>query len=167
MSQRVVSFAKQPKPGGFSKNQPQQEEVSMVDMQDIMQDIRFGANLNPDLFDRIAQEHAKAIDQDGNRQKHNKSTQLRKFYDELVMWHDKVFEHGLDREGREARYKECAPFIKMLCAKVAYAKAREHVSVGFEKFFTHIIRAIGSPETLKHAKLFVEAFLGFYKAEGR
>jgi len=128
------------------------------------------------LFDTIAESVAKAISKDGRTTWdkkgkcwkegknliQNKSTQLRKFYDELNMWHDKVFEYGVDRE---AKYKELAPFIKMLCAKVTYAKGREHVSEGFEKLFTHVIRAVNSPATLKHAKLFIEAFMGFYKAE--
>jgi CRISPR-associated protein Csm2 len=53
----------------------------------------------------------------------------------------------------------------MLCAKVTYAKGRDHVSDGFEKLFSHVIRAINNPDTLKQAKLFIEAFMGFYKAE--
>jgi CRISPR-associated protein Csm2 len=53
----------------------------------------------------------------------------------------------------------------MLSAKVAYAKGRDNVSQGFETLFTHIVKAIKDPETLKHAKLFMEAFMGFYKAE--
>ena len=104
---------------------------------------------------------ARVIAGEGGGRK-NKSTQLRKFYDELVMWHDKVFAHGADRG---ATYRELAPFIKMLCAKVTYAKGRDHVSEGFEKLFTHVIRAVDGPETLKQAKLFIEAFMGFYKAE--
>jgi CRISPR-associated protein Csm2 len=124
-------------------------------------DIRFGKELDPNLFADIAQAKAKAIAEEGGSRK-NKSSQLRKFYDELVMWHDKVFEHGIDRK---AKYNELAPFIKMLCAKVTYAKGREHVSEGFEKLFTYVIRAIDGPETLKQAKLFIEAFMGFYKAE--
>ena len=124
-------------------------------------DIRFGVDIDPNLFADIAQAKAKAIAGEGGGRK-NKSTQLRKFYDELVMWHDKVFAHGVNRE---AKYKELAPFIKMLCAKVTYAKGRDHVSAGFETLFSHVIRAVNSPETLKQAKLFIEAFMGFYKAE--
>jgi CRISPR-associated protein Csm2 len=126
-----------------------------------LSDIIFGKEIDDNLFADIAQAKARAIAEEGRGRK-NKSTQLRKFYDELVMWHDKVFEHGIDRE---AKYKELAPFIKMLCAKVTYAKGRDHVSEGFEKLFTHVIRAISGPDTLKQAKLFIEAFMGFYKAE--
>ncbi|MDR0736979.1 MAG: type III-A CRISPR-associated protein Csm2 [Zoogloeaceae bacterium] len=139
-----------------------------------LDDIRFSKGVDTNLFDKIAQRVARDIAEDGHwskkkegwkREKNlskNKSAQLRKFYDELVMWHDKVFEHGVDRA---AKYNELAPFIKMLCAKVTYAKGREHVGEGFERLFTHVIRAISDPETLKQAKLFIEAFTGFYKAE--
>ncbi|MBU3696535.1 MAG: type III-A CRISPR-associated protein Csm2 [Dechloromonas sp.] len=115
------------------------------------------------LFSDIAQDKAKTIFEAGAGRK-NKSTQLRKFYDELVMWHDKVtFEQG--SESKALKYKELAPFIKMLNAKVAYARGRDHVDLCFEKLFSHVIRQIADPDTLKHAKLFMEAFMGFYKAE--
>lgn len=90
----------------------------------------------------------------------NKSTQLRKFYDELVMWHDKVF-HATERS--EA-YRQAAPFIHMLKAKAAYSQGRGHVDKNFVDVFNRIISQINSPETLKHAKLFFEAVLGFRKA---
>jgi CRISPR-associated protein Csm2 len=93
----------------------------------------------------------------------NKSTQLRKFYDELVMWHDKLFDYSV--KDKEKTYKELAPFIKMMCAKVAYAKGRGHVGADFAQLFTELVKAIKNPTTLKHAKLFMEAFMGFYKAE--
>jgi len=151
--------------GGYDRAQPPAVDTAQV---------IFGENINAKLFDEIAQSMAQAIFEDGHWSKRregwkrennlgkNKSSQLRKFYDELVMWHDKVFEHGVDRS---AKYTELAPFIKMLCAKVTYAKGREHVGEGFEKLLTHVIRAIDGPETLKQAKLFIEAFMGFYKAE--
>ena len=91
----------------------------------------------------------------------NKSTQLRKFYDELVMWHDKVF-YATDRS---AAYRQAAPFIHMLKAKVAYSQGRGHVDQNFVEVFNKIISEIKSPETLKHAKLFFEAVLGFRKAK--
>ena len=96
--------------------------------------------------------------------RNNKSSQLRKFYDELVMWHDKLaFEKTAD--ARAAKYRELAPFIKMMNAKAAYAKGRGHVDQNFEKLFSHLISQIACPATLKNAKLFMEAVLGFLKAE--
>ena len=80
------------------------------------------------------------------------------------MWFDKV---NLERnkEAKVLKYTEVAPFIKMMNAKVAYARGRDHVDECFEQMFSHLIRQISDVETLKHAKLFMEAFMGFYKAQ--
>ncbi len=137
--------------------------------------IVFGTALKDDLFSDVAKEKSFEIfqgglDQRGNQAK-NKSTQLRKFYDELVMWTDKVHAIGKLELGqksccvRAARYRDCAPFIKMMNAKVAYARGRGHVDECFEQMFSYLIRQITDAETLKHAKLFMEAFMGFYKAQ--
>lgn len=137
--------------------------------------IVFGKALAEDVFSEVAKEKSYEIfqgglDQRGNQSK-NKSTQLRKFYDELVMWTDKVHAIGKLESGqkssdvRETRYKDSAPFIKMMNAKVAYAKGRNHVDDSFEAMFSHCIQSIKDAETLKHAKLFMEAFMGFYKAQ--
>lgn len=115
------------------------------------------------LFSDIAQEKARIVHQAGDGRK-NKSTQLRRFYDELVMWHEKVHLLRTPQE-RQAKYTEVAPFIQMLVAKVAYAKGRDHVEDCFETLFAHLIRQIDDADTLRHAKLFMEAFMGFYKAQ--
>jgi CRISPR-associated protein Csm2 len=87
------------------------------------------------------------------------------------MWTDKVHAIGKLESGqksadvRETKYKDSAPFIKMMNAKVAYAKGRNHVDDSFEAMFSHCIKSITDAETLKHAKLFMEAFMGFYKAQ--
>ncbi|MDO8252373.1 MAG: type III-A CRISPR-associated protein Csm2 [Rhodoferax sp.] len=149
--------------------------------------IVFGKALADDLFSEIAKEKSLEIfqgglkkDRDGQiqldrdrkpQQEKNNSTQLRKFYDELVMWTDKVHNIGKLESGqksnevREARYRDSAPFIKMMNAKVAYAKGRNHVDESFEAMFSHCIKSIADADSLKHAKLFMEAFMGFYKAQ--
>lgn len=125
--------------------------------------VRLGADMPELLFADIAQEAARTIAAAGAG-RNNKSSQLRKFYDELVMWHDKLaFEKTAD--ARAAKYRELAPFIKMMNAKVAYARGRGHVDQNFEQLFSHLIRQIACPATLKNAKLFMEAVLGFLKAE--
>ena len=126
--------------------------------------VKLGADDMPELlFADIAQEAARTIAEAGAG-RNNKSSQLRKFYDELVMWHDKLaFEKTAD--ARAAKYRELAPFIKMMNAKVAYARGRGHVDQNFEQLFSHLIRQIACPATLKNAKLFMEAVLGFLKAE--
>lgn len=113
------------------------------------------------LFSEIAEFYADKIAKSG-KDKHNKPTQIRKFYDELVMWHDRTW-NG-DPALREQRYQEHAPFIRMLTAKVSYAKGRDNVEANFEGFFNHCIRAVNSAETLRRCKLFIEAFMGFYKS---
>lgn len=132
--------------------------------------VKLGADDMPELlFADIAQAAARTIAEAGKnkftgRLEKNKPSQLRKFYDELVMWHDKLaFEKTAD--ARAAKYRELAPFIKMMNAKVAYACGRNHVDKNFESLFSHLIRQIACPATLKNAKLFMEAVLGFLKAE--
>ena len=126
-------------------------------------DIKLATPISENLFADIAQEKAARVFEGGAGRK-NKSTQLRKFYDELVMWFDKV---QLERtnEAKATKYTEIAPFVKMMNAKVAYARGRDHVDECFEQMFSHLIRQINDAETLKHAKLFMEAFMGFYKAQ--
>ena len=134
-------------------------------------DITLAAPVPVNLFADIAQEKAARIFDAKQGRKINESTQLRKFYDELVMWFDKVHAIGRLEPGqksndvREDRYCQSAPFIKMMNAKVAYARGRGHVDDCFEQMFSHLIKQISDAETLKHAKLFMEAFMGFYKAQ--
>ncbi len=92
----------------------------------------------------------------------NKSTQLRKFYNELVMWVEKV-------QQQPGKFQEFLPFIKMLNAKVAYANGREHVDDKFVLLVSACLEQIkeGSEEDRKafiNMKLFLEAVLGFHKA---
>jgi len=140
--------------GGYDRNSAPAPSISV-------NDIKLSTPVSVNLFADVAEDKAIAVARAGGR-KNNKSTQLRKFYDELVMWFDKV-NHERTQEDKASKYAEVAPFIKMMNAKVAYAKGRDHVDACFEQMFSHLIRQIDSPETLKHAKLFMEAFMGFYK----
>ena len=143
-----------PSQGGYDRQSAPSVTISVAD-------IKLQAPVSVDLFAGIAEDKAITVAKAGGR-KNNKSTQLRKFYDELVMWFDKV---NLERtkEAKTSKYTEVAPFIKMMNAKVAYARGRDHVDTCFEQMFSHLIRQIDSPDSLKHAKLFMEAFMGFYK----
>jgi len=143
--------------GGYDRNSAHNVSISVTD-------IKLDSPLPVNLFADIAQEKAAKIFEAKGGRKTNESTQLRKFYDELVMWFDKV-SHERTKEAKAIKYTEVAPFIKMMIAKVAYAHGRTHVDECFEQMFSHLIRQIDSPDTLKHAKLFMEAFMGFYKAQ--
>ena len=116
------------------------------------------APVDPNLFSDTALEAARAC----TSLKENKPAQLRKFYDELVMWHDKV-QFAQSTEAKEAKFKEVSPFIQMMRAKAAYAKGRGLVDETFYNLFNNVVSQIQTPETLRTAKFFFEAFLGYMK----
>ena len=74
------------------------------------------------------------------------------------MWETKV------SQSRE-RFEEYLPFIRMMNAKVAYSRGRSLVDDNFRATFERCIAQVTDERTLRHAKLFLEAFLGFYKVE--
>lgn len=115
--------------------------------------IKFGEQKPATIFSEIAQNAAEQIKQNTRK---NTTTQIRKFYDELALWNDRV-------NGKEAIYKELEPFIKMLKAKVAYAKARDHIDDNFLNIFNQVIDEIHCAKTLRDGKLFMEAVIGFCK----
>ena len=115
------------------------------------------AQKQADLFDEVAKATAETIagTQVSNA---NKSTQLRKYYDEIIMWEQKI------RQNPE-KYPEYLPFIKMLNAKVAYAKGRKLVDDNFVSLMRHCTAQIQEDDiqSFYTFKLFFEAFMGFYK----
>lgn len=112
--------------------------------------------LNSIIFSETAEAAARDIE-DRNV---NKATQIRKFYDELNMWNDKV----MQATDPVAEYEKLAPFIHMMKAKVAYSFGRKHVNQNFLNLFNQIISEVKDEKTLRNAKLFFEAVLGFKKA---
>jgi CRISPR-associated protein Csm2 len=142
-------------------NQPNRNFPPRQDTPIDVRDIRLG-NIDEHLYADIAEAKAKFLAENSGREA-NKSTQLRRFYDELVLWNEKVNGRGTADE-REGRYKELAPLIKMLNAKVVYAEGRKHVDKNFVSLFRQTLAEIRNPRTLEQAKLFMEAFMGFYKA---
>ncbi len=94
---------------------------------------------------------------DSDSRDKNKSTQLRKYYDELCMWDQKIKQDP-------QKYVEYLPLIKMLNAKVAYAKGRKLVDDNFVKLMRHCLGQLNeNEESFETCKLFFEAFMGFYK----
>ncbi len=120
--------------------------------------IRFSDPVEQKLYSDIAEEAAKTVSP-GQRAQKNKPTQLRRFYDELVLLQERV-------ASDDEKFEQQAPFIQMLKAKVAYARGRDKVDANFEKLLRHVIDEVKNPQTLKRAKLFMEAFMAFYKVHG-
>lgn len=121
--------------------------------------IVIGNKPTAELFASIAEEAAKAC---AAKRDTNKSTQLRRFYDELVLWTNKVYDAKTPEE-QDAKFNDFLPYIQMLRAKVAYAKGRKLVDDNFKTLFDGVIRQIKNKETLKTARLFMEAFMGYKK----
>jgi CRISPR-associated protein Csm2 len=122
--------------------------------------IRF-ATPDAELFNNIAREAAQGVARaDAYR---NKPTQLRRFYDELLLWETRVSQQPLDAQA--AKFTECLPFIRMLNAKAAYADGRKLVDRTFVDLMQHTLNEVTNPQTLTTCKYFWEAFMGFYKQE--
>lgn len=111
------------------------------------------------LFDKDASDVAIGLDESAKAEKgdKNKSTQIRRFYDELVGWQERI---GTD----ETKFKEYEAFVKMLNAKAAYAQGRNLVTKDFVDWFRGCVQQVGDTTSLKHFRLHFEAMLGFLKA---
>lgn len=121
--------------------------------------IKFGESIQPTLYSNIAENCAIEVAKQIGGRDVNKGTQLRRFYDELVMLQGKVGKS-------EERFTAQAPFVQMLKAKVAYAKGRKKVDANFDCFMRHIVDEATDHKKLAQAKLFMEAFMAFYKVHG-
>jgi CRISPR-associated protein Csm2 len=140
-----------------SRPNPQQREESPRHQAETSRlNIRLTKPLDAELFNGIAKQAAQAVSEaDRNR---NKTTQLRRFYDELCMWEEKVAR-------QPEKFDEYLPFIRMLNAKAAYAEGRRLVDRTFVDLLAQTLRETTSAETIATCKLFWEAFMGFYKQE--
>jgi CRISPR-associated protein Csm2 len=134
----------------FSRFQFQRETIPTMQFAQIS----FAKPLDEELFNGTAEYAAQVI---AIADKSNKPTQLRRFYNELVLWESRVSQ-------RPKMFEEYLPFIRMLNAKAAYAHGRNKlVDENFVKLLQHTLKEVKNAETLTTCKLFWEAFMGFYK----
>lgn len=119
--------------------------------------VRFSKPLDPELFNNVARQAAKQVAAQADSRKNN-ATQLRRFYDELILWETRVTQ-------QPGKFEDYLPFIRMLNAKVAYAEGRKLVDPTFVKLMHHTLGEVKNPDSLTTCKLFWEAFMGFYKQE--
>ena len=120
---------------------------------------KIDGKLDSELFNETAK--GAAVEVANGSDRINKPTQLRKFYDEIVLWDNKVLIHP--KKMQSEKFDEYLPFIRMLNAKVAYAEGRRLVDPNFVKLLHTGLKQVECPETLHIFKLFMEAFMGFYK----
>ncbi|MCX2796427.1 Protein of unknown function [Microbulbifer thermotolerans] len=115
-----------------------------------------------DQWAQIIADEAKSEADDNNRNGKNKrkgkkdinkSTQLRRFYDEICRLHDKG----------ERDFERRLPFVHMILSKVAYAKSRDLVGEKFYQLMQTCLRQVENWQTFDNFKHFMEAFMGFYR----
>lgn len=142
----------------YNQNRQREEQAEKIvseKMKENASKLKFGEETIPaDLFDSLAKSVAEELNK--AKDKFNKPTQIRRFYDELVGWQQRI-------NGNEAEFKKYEAFIRMMNAKVAYAKGRELVDANFECWFTAANKATTSAKALDHFRLHFEAVLGFLK----
>lgn len=118
--------------------------------------------VEPELFSTGAEVLAKEIAKESN-DRTNTPTQLRKFYDEVIRF-DQII------KTKPEEFDQLLPYIKMLNAKAAYARARESggkplISQKFRDFISGTLKNINTREDFDVFSSLFEAFMGFYKFE--
>lgn len=135
--------------GGTNRLQDDKPSLSDSDFQKIDLD-----KPNIELFDKTADSFARVISEQGRDI--NLSTQLRRFYDEVCQWEQRI-------QTNPEKFDEYLPLIRMINAKVSYAEGRKLVDKNFTKLIQDCLRKVTSVKSFLNFKLFFEAFLGFYK----
>lgn len=109
--------------------------------------------ITSELFNEKAKQWAKQLAKGRGK---NKATQLRRFYNEICLWDERV-------SNNQEEFGRMLPFIRMLNAKTAYAEGRNLVNDDFSTLIREGLQQVKGPETMRHFKLFMEAVMGFYK----
>lgn len=149
-----MTFQQQFRHGQGSRDRSYEKPDRSIDLSKIQFKGKTSKEIDPDLFNGIASEAAEAIAD--TKRELNKPTQLRRFYDEIVMWESKA---GMNQD----KFSEFLPFIRMINAKVAYALGRSLVDKNFVDLINHGLKQVETYQDLRYFKLFMEAFMGFYK----
>jgi len=114
--------------------------------------------IDPELFSTTAEELANKINLErmNSRDKLNKPTQVRKFFDEVIRFQVMIISNP-------EQFNELLPYIKMLNAKAAYAAGRDLIGNEFKLFLSDSLKQVNDREDFEIFCSFFEAFLGFYK----
>lgn len=114
--------------------------------------------IDPLLFSSRAEDMAKEMQRDysASRDRINRRTQIRKFYDEILR---------LDNiaQTRPNSWNTVEPQLHLVIAKAAYAKGRDLVSDNFLNFIRESVFQVTKPDDLRIFATFFEALMGFYK----
>lgn len=125
--------------------------------------------VDPELYSSKAETLAKIIAGDNEKlRKHNKRTQIRKFYDEVTRLNmaARMKTVNKDEPDTDSNWNDIVPLVHMIVAKAAYARGRDLVSDNFVEFMKDSIRQVEKPKDLNVFANFFEAFMGFYRLHG-
>ncbi len=90
------------------------------------------------------------------------STQIRKFFNDILVIKQKI-DIGLDNQEKEKIFRKELPYIKMIKAKVAYAKSRGNINKEFETFLNKYIDNIKDIDDFFIFCDFFEAIIAYSK----
>ncbi len=118
--------------------------------------------IDPFLFSEHAEKLARRLADEcrNSREKQNKRTQLRKFYDEVVRLETAA------RSSETDNWRTVLPMVHMLTAKAAYARGRELISDSFLAFIKDSVSQTKEFKDLRVFTTFFEAVMGFYRQYG-
>jgi CRISPR-associated protein Csm2 len=106
---------------------------------------------SPEMFDQVAEGIARGLEK-------NKSSQVRRFFDEVSRFADRS--RNLDAQ----QFADILPFVRMINARVAYARNRNNlVDPNFQSFMRTGLAQVTSWKTLEMFRLLFEAVIGFAK----
>ncbi|SFM60438.1 type III-A CRISPR-associated protein Csm2 [Thermodesulforhabdus norvegica] len=109
---------------------------------------------NPKAFSEEAEKLARQVSTNSKGRGVNKSSQLRKFYDELFR---------LNQIAKPENWDVVLPQVHMVIAKAAYARGRGLITDDFLNPLRELIKAVEKPEHLNTVVSFFEAFTAFYR----
>lgn len=114
--------------------------------------------IDPELFSTTAEQLAREVNKEriASRERSNKPTQIRKFFDEVVRYKGMV-------ESTPADFPSLLPYIKMLNAKAAYAAGRDLIGATFKGFISDSLKQVQDQQDFELFCSFFEAFMGYYK----
>ncbi len=125
-------------------------------------DIKFydeSKNIQEELYNRIAEDIAETLASSSGKKLSR--TQLRRFFDEV-----KAIQRYLnqfdDKKRKKEEFRKKLPEVKMIKAKVTYARGRNKVTKEFADFIEKSISLIKTPKDFEVFCKFFEAVYGFF-----
>ena len=110
--------------------------------------------VNTTLFSEIAFKYSEIIS--SKDKKKNKRSQLRKFYDEVLFFYDRL-------KGEKDKFQQFLPYIKLIRAKLYYSLGRKHITDEFRTMVESCLNQVETWDDFEVFKNFFEAFMGYYR----